>query len=1088
MAAPLSDTVIDIAHYQKALVLTADYLAVIHKATQIAANTPGMHGGIDQFYAARKAQAKALGLLWGAYAFLDPHTSASGAAQADFFLKVVPADGVTLPVLDYEIDDLPTAEAFVQHYFDVTGIWVVLYTRLDLLTHLTPTSPLTHCSLWLADQSAVSAAAGRPVTLPPHFATWSLWQYGQRLTNGFSVDRDKFNGNAAELVTWWQNAAKPAVSVPLSPPPVVADTFQAPVGDGKLWSAQPVATPGAWFSANNYLNLYTLGSGNAYHTGVDLNEAGDADAHSAVNAAANGVITYAQRVLGSTWGNLIVERCTLFDGRLVYLRYAHVENVLVSVGDAVTRGQRLASVGNGFGTVPYHLHFDVSETPILNTSPTNWPGLDRAFLTANYSDPYVFLLAHGVATSVPPTPPVPVAPASVPRAGHSAVAVFNDNLRTAPMIPSSVIQVVSTGQTVKVTADPVVGGDWWWVKVTYADKVGFMAAQRLDGTVLNLKITTVTPPPVSAPGLPFSVTERGVHGSAGGWAPSSAELDLIRSNAIRTILLLTWEGKQAATAIPAYRSAGVQNFILRADAHEAPTTPQRFAQVTIPLVQEYVTALGTAKDVCIAIHNEPNIVAEGYGSTWQSGAEFATWWSAVAALYRTAFPGARLGFPALSPGGDVAGVRADEHTFASQALSAIARADWLGAHAYWQNSDGSDFAPELAYWKTLAANKPVVGTEIGPVGPAVVTAQAVQAAYTKLAAVGIPCCAWLLSGTGAFPNADWTRHPFTLPAPTASPVPAPGPMPVVPPPVITVPPVVARGGYGPHFKGNQASIPRGRPVYKSIDNADALIQAHNENPDAICIFRAFDPGPMDVIGWLAHNAQHLAAMPWAYFESFNEPSLTSDYFAFEAARVRALATMGRRACVLNSGVANMNTVLWLRAFDMLQATIEHDGLVGVHYYWQTVNANGVNGFDALTPLTKGTSGFDASGAWHGDLYPARLAPTTAWTGFRALQDLRDLAAQGQGRAVVVGTEGGCDDLSQVPGLYSGGGKVKGYRQCESIWARNGWVDQNKTRAQFYREQLDYWCAQTGLLLTPFTHGTGGDANWAPFDTTGDLYT
>jgi murein DD-endopeptidase MepM/ murein hydrolase activator NlpD len=144
--------------------------------------------------------------------------------------------------------------------------------------------------------------------------------------------------------------------------------------------------------------LYRIGtSGEAYHTGADLNlnePYWDADAHSPVYAAASGIVTFADRLPG--WGNVIVIRHDplLTTGQVIYGRYAHVENLRVRPGDRVVRGQQICKVGNAEGIFAYHLHFDLSPTTILQTSPVDWPKLDRAQLRRDYINPQEFVLKH----------------------------------------------------------------------------------------------------------------------------------------------------------------------------------------------------------------------------------------------------------------------------------------------------------------------------------------------------------------------------------------------------------------------------------------------------------------------------------------------------------------------------------------------------------------------------------------------------------------------------------------------------------------------------------------------------------------------
>jgi murein DD-endopeptidase MepM/ murein hydrolase activator NlpD len=174
----------------------------------------------------------------------------------------------------------------------------------------------------------------------------------------------------------------------------ISDGFDAPIGtvedrrSDRVW-------PGNWIDVTGYANRYRIGTPQeAYHTGADLNlntPYYDADAHSPVSAAANGVVTYAGRVAG--WGRIIVVRHDplVFNGQVVYARYAHVEAPRVVAGQRVVRGEQIASVGNADGAYPYHLHFDISPTTILNSQPWHWPKLNLNNLLTNYVEPRAFI-------------------------------------------------------------------------------------------------------------------------------------------------------------------------------------------------------------------------------------------------------------------------------------------------------------------------------------------------------------------------------------------------------------------------------------------------------------------------------------------------------------------------------------------------------------------------------------------------------------------------------------------------------------------------------------------------------------------------
>jgi murein DD-endopeptidase MepM/ murein hydrolase activator NlpD len=173
----------------------------------------------------------------------------------------------------------------------------------------------------------------------------------------------------------------------------VVDGFDAPIGTAAERRSAEV-WPADWFDATGYAVRYRVGTPTeAFHTGADLNlntPTWDADAHSPVYASAAGVVIAAREY--PNWGNIVVIRHDpLRSGQVVYSRYAHVEAMRVRVGQRVLRGEQLASVGDAGGIQPYHLHFDVSHTQILESHPEHWPKLDLADLRANYLDPREFV-------------------------------------------------------------------------------------------------------------------------------------------------------------------------------------------------------------------------------------------------------------------------------------------------------------------------------------------------------------------------------------------------------------------------------------------------------------------------------------------------------------------------------------------------------------------------------------------------------------------------------------------------------------------------------------------------------------------------
>ena len=173
------------------------------------------------------------------------------------------------------------------------------------------------------------------------------------------------------------------------------DGCDAPIGteaerrSAKIW-------PGEWNDANGYARWYGDSAGNgAFHTGADLNlnkPRFNLDRGTPICAMASGVVTWAAR-WGNVWRNIIIiEHDPLPDGTRAYARYAHVENIIVGVGDRVRRGQQIASVGMSGGPGGnYHLHFDISLTDILKKKPGHWPGANRNEVLQHYVDPKAFI-------------------------------------------------------------------------------------------------------------------------------------------------------------------------------------------------------------------------------------------------------------------------------------------------------------------------------------------------------------------------------------------------------------------------------------------------------------------------------------------------------------------------------------------------------------------------------------------------------------------------------------------------------------------------------------------------------------------------
>mmetsp|Transcript_3229 Transcript_3229/g.3501 ORF Transcript_3229/g.3501 Transcript_3229/m.3501 type:complete len:244 (-) Transcript_3229:217-948(-) len=181
---------------------SAGIRGVIHKATQGTTYTDGA-------YQTNKRNAKAAGMLWGAYHFA---TGSTATAQAEHFLSVVNPDSETLLVLDFERNpsgssmSIDQAVEWVDYVKDRHGKYPVVYGGGYLKDMLggTANPTLSQCPLWIAEY-------GSSVQLPPGWGYYSLWQYtdgqvgpGPHNTPGLgNVDKDIWNGSEESLRRFW---------------------------------------------------------------------------------------------------------------------------------------------------------------------------------------------------------------------------------------------------------------------------------------------------------------------------------------------------------------------------------------------------------------------------------------------------------------------------------------------------------------------------------------------------------------------------------------------------------------------------------------------------------------------------------------------------------------------------------------------------------------------------------------------------------------------------------------------------------------------------------------------------------------------
>ena len=112
------------------------------------------------------------------------------------------------------------------------------------------------------------------------------------------------------------------------------------------------------------------------------------------------------------------------------------------------------------------------------------------------------------------------------------------------------------------------------------------------------------------------------------------------------------------------------------------------------------------------VHNEPNLTVEGMFQSWDSGAQFSTWWWSVVRSLQEDMPDAKWGYPGLSPGFTIESIRYDPIRFWDESWQAVDKCDFICAHCYWldermmYDKDGGEW-----YQRYIEYGKPIMITE-----------------------------------------------------------------------------------------------------------------------------------------------------------------------------------------------------------------------------------------------------------------------------------------------------------------------------------------------------------------------------------------
>lgn len=239
-------------------------------------------------------------------------------------------------------------------------------------------------------------------------------------------------------------------------------------------------------------------------------------------------------------------------------------------------------------------------------------------------------------------------------------------------------------------------------------------ATHYPDTTLEFRPLPDEPPPPDPPPAGYALC--GLHAGADSGDISEAEFAEFRDTRPDVIKVLSSHAGPSVGRLAAEHPAAV--FVVRAflDFGGRYITPDKFIEDTLSDVQRTLQAIGPNRAIRVEIHNEPNLVPEGLGVSWLTGANFNTWFLEVLAKFRQHLPGVKFLFPGLSPGHPVPNFRQYYQTFLYQCQPAVAAADGLAIHTYWNTLPGSPYSmtvalSEVDWYISQFPGKPIWVTE-----------------------------------------------------------------------------------------------------------------------------------------------------------------------------------------------------------------------------------------------------------------------------------------------------------------------------------------------------------------------------------------
>lgn len=339
---------LDVSHHQP---VTLDWSRV-GPEDGISFNTPRYGYGLlrDETFDYHFTQARTHGLWQGAYFF--PRGDQNIDEQAVMFANL--PYPVEMPLwVDVERD--PRAGAvqvnagmvrrFLEEVARITGRLPGIYTANAIWESLIGKGQTWASRYWLWIANYTDDPY--PV-LPDVWTDWLIWQHRVAPINSYAsnIDQNVYNGTVQDIACQWRD-------------PYADWYFQWPVKSNIV--TQPFGVNASHYAL--LLPVPTFGNVGLGHEGIDLRAANGED----VYAAQNGVVR--QVITTSSYGvNVRVDHQNGLESI-----YGHLQQSLVSVGNRVAIGQKIALADNTGASTGAHLHFCVKQHNATALGLTSYP-------------------------------------------------------------------------------------------------------------------------------------------------------------------------------------------------------------------------------------------------------------------------------------------------------------------------------------------------------------------------------------------------------------------------------------------------------------------------------------------------------------------------------------------------------------------------------------------------------------------------------------------------------------------------------------------------------------------------------------------